>query len=261
MHVIADIEDAGECFLEFHEWLKQITRKDVFDVMKTGKLLLIVFIFLIVLFVHIGYKMPRTAKESEIAAPVLPEPVKSENDFSVLQRYHITKDILDEYEDKGIVKYGRNNPMSYFKQQESSSQQKDGVSSDDEKSDNPNEAMGSFTTGVTTDLNLLVPVPFDVDIANLFRDQGVLPVDREYFFVTSGFGVRYDPRTGVETAHLGIDIARADERGNSIINGKSVYSVLDGTVYLVRFDNGSGEGYGNLVVVNHGKFVVYYGHQ
>ena len=69
--------------------------------------------------------------------------------------------------------------------------------------------------------------------------------------VASEFGYREDPFTGIGTEwHGGIDIAAP--------MGSSVYATADGVVTFAGWDN---EGYGNLVVVEHGYgFSTYYGH-
>jgi len=65
--------------------------------------------------------------------------------------------------------------------------------------------------------------------------------------ISSGYGSRRDPFTGITTTHWGIDIATA---GNTNI---PVYSMAAGTVVLVRHSNA---GYGNYVVIDHGSGVM-----
>ncbi len=68
--------------------------------------------------------------------------------------------------------------------------------------------------------------------------------------VTSEFGYRKDPFTGKSAGHSGIDIGKP--------KGTSIYSALDGTVYVVRH---STTGYGYHVMVDHGGgFVTLYAH-
>ena len=59
--------------------------------------------------------------------------------------------------------------------------------------------------------------------------------------VTSEYGYRKDPFTGASSGHGGMDIGKA--------KGTPIYSVLDGTVYVVRY---STSGYGYHVMVDHG---------
>ena len=63
--------------------------------------------------------------------------------------------------------------------------------------------------------------------------------------VSSEFGLRNDPVSGVKKGHAGIDLA--------IPTGSRVYSAWDGTVQAVRY---SKSGYGYHVIVNHGNGVV-----
>ncbi len=68
--------------------------------------------------------------------------------------------------------------------------------------------------------------------------------------VTSEFGYRIDPFTGRGAGHGGIDLGAA--------KGTAIRSVLDGTVYVVRY---SATGYGYHVMVDHGGgFVTVYAH-
>ncbi|MDD4406150.1 MAG: M23 family metallopeptidase [Parabacteroides sp.] len=68
--------------------------------------------------------------------------------------------------------------------------------------------------------------------------------------VTSEFGYRKDPFTGKSAGHGGIDLGKP--------KGTPIYSVLDGTVMLVRH---STTGYGYHVMVDHGGgFVTLYAH-
>lgn len=73
------------------------------------------------------------------------------------------------------------------------------------------------------------------------------PVDTGY--ITSGYGSRTDPFTGLRSAHPGIDFAAAE--------GTPVLSVASGIVTEAQTENG----YGQLVEINHGNgYRTRYGH-
>ncbi|GAC1632584.1 MAG: M23 family metallopeptidase [Nevskia sp.] len=73
------------------------------------------------------------------------------------------------------------------------------------------------------------------------------PVDGGY--ITSGYGYRTDPFTGLHTNHPGIDFAAAE--------GSEVLAVASGIVT----EAGERNGYGELVEINHGNgYVTRYGH-
>ncbi len=67
--------------------------------------------------------------------------------------------------------------------------------------------------------------------------------------ITSPFGMRHDPFTGIMEFHNGIDIAN--------VLGTPVKASMDGRVALV----GRNRGYGNFIILNHGEgFQTLYGH-
>lgn len=73
------------------------------------------------------------------------------------------------------------------------------------------------------------------------------PVDGGY--ITSGYGNRVDPFTGLRTNHPGIDFAAAE--------GSEVLAVASGIVT----EAGEKNGYGELIEINHGNgYVTRYGH-
>lgn len=98
---------------------------------------------------------------------------------------------------------------------------------------------------------------------NRITKEGRLPLEPEYMYISSRFGVRVDPFTGgkggltdAETLrifpfHTGLDLAAPG------INGSNVYSVLGGVVEKVSHGN---TGYGNHVIIDHGGFKTYYAH-
>jgi murein DD-endopeptidase MepM/ murein hydrolase activator NlpD len=69
------------------------------------------------------------------------------------------------------------------------------------------------------------------------------------FSITSPYGWRVHPITGVSKFHKGIDIAAP--------SGTSVYSLKSGTVMYTGYD---ANGYGNYVMVDHGDIISLYAH-
>lgn len=170
-----------------------------------------------------------------------------------LRAFRVSKDLLDMYVSSSVVVYGRANPMLktvWLKSAEAASK----IVKEEPPSPPAQEPPPAWK-GV----EFVPPVPYDAELAVRFYNDGVLPVDREHFIITSGFGIRPDPFTKEPSAHLGIDIGDSNN-GVSLIDGKPVYSVLDGTVYMVQIDSGTGEGYGNLVIIEHQGVLTYYGH-
>lgn len=77
------------------------------------------------------------------------------------------------------------------------------------------------------------------------------PLDSKYRNITSEFGYRVHPTTGVYKLHTGVDIA------SSGINGSSIYAAKGGTVMKAGYNRG----YGNYVLINHGDgYATLYGH-
>jgi murein DD-endopeptidase MepM/ murein hydrolase activator NlpD len=71
-------------------------------------------------------------------------------------------------------------------------------------------------------------------------------------YITSPFGARTDPFTGLRGYHPGIDFAAAE--------GSSVLAVASGIVTQAGEEEGH-EGYGEMVEINHGNgYVTRYGH-
>lgn len=70
-----------------------------------------------------------------------------------------------------------------------------------------------------------------------------------YVYVSSRFGMRVHPITGVKKSHTGMDIASNQ--------GTTVYAADGGTVLLASWNGG----YGNCVMIDHGNgYVTLYGH-
>ncbi len=78
----------------------------------------------------------------------------------------------------------------------------------------------------------------DVPISNGFR----YPLDSNWRIITSPFGYRTHPTTGVYKLHTGIDIS------GSGIGGASIYAAKNGTVSKAGYH----KAYGNYCLINHG---------
>ncbi len=77
------------------------------------------------------------------------------------------------------------------------------------------------------------------------------PLDSGFKNITSEFGYRTHPVTGVYKLHTGVDIA------SSGISGSTIYAAKGGTVIKAGYNRG----YGNYVVINHGDgYATLYGH-
>ena len=77
------------------------------------------------------------------------------------------------------------------------------------------------------------------------------PLDSKYRNITSKFGYRTHPTTGVYKLHSGCDIS------SSGIYGASIYAAKGGTVIKAGYNTG----YGNYVVIDHGDgYATLYGH-
>lgn len=77
------------------------------------------------------------------------------------------------------------------------------------------------------------------------------PLASKYNNITSKFGYRVHPVTGVYKLHTGVDIA------SSGIRGASIYAAKGGTV----IKSGYNTGYGNYIVINHGDgYATLYAH-
>lgn len=90
-------------------------------------------------------------------------------------------------------------------------------------------------------------------IADKFSREAVLPLKREMFNKTSGFGVREDPFEDSLAYHSGLDLAAAG------ISGSEIYSVLDGFVLSSIPDKGKYSS-GNKIVIEHDGFQTSYSH-
>lgn len=94
--------------------------------------------------------------------------------------------------------------------------------------------------------------PVSEEVANILKGMHI-PVDEEYFEISSNFGMRTDPISGEEEMfHWGVDIAAPG------IEGSPVYASMDGVVEFAAERNS----FGNLVILSHhsGRIKTYYAH-
>lgn len=166
------------------------------------------------------------------SAAVQPPPPTTQDDVVIptfdirpLQHYRMDEEILRLFEEKGILAYGKPNPMF-------------------------------FEVPTVRDIPLPLPEAPPItgtqmgsnDTLDTFRKHSVLPVDFDNFKLSSNFGWREDPFNEDFAMHYGIDIAAPA--------GSSVFAVLGGTVESV----GNDEEGGLIVVVNHGGYQTSYMH-
>lgn len=84
-----------------------------------------------------------------------------------------------------------------------------------------------------------------------FKAHGRLPIDEEYYEVSSPFGERNDPFTQAKAVHTGLDMASQE------IENKNVYAAVPGEIVAVKEGN---NGYGNHVIIRHNGYETLYGH-
>lgn len=206
--------------------------------------------------------------------------------FNEYGSYHVSSVDFKEYERKGIVNYGKVNPMFYFLKKNPVANPENGDGTTD--GSKPGEVKpGENKPGEVKPGEPSVPVVvpgkgsesnqpsltpqedgsvtykgFNIktreeeskDVTNIlksFKQYGRLPIENEYYNISSEFGKRLDPFTNVAAYHTGLDIAQVG------IDGTNVYSAIPGEVVLVDSDP---EGYGYYVVVKHNGFETLYAH-
>lgn len=201
--------------------------------------------------------------------------------------YQLTEQDYDLFLSKGIVKYGKKNPMFYFRKvapapvedkespETPNSEPGQNVLEIDESLMNrsidnltglPNAGgIGSGLIGLNeiTEEALGSPLGFNVEtgraeevavydaVKAFLSSNPTLPVDKEYYGVTSNYGEREDPFTKKKAIHTGTDFSAPG------IKGTNVYSVAPGVVSYIEKSN---SGYGNHVLIDHGEYKTLYGH-
>lgn len=102
-----------------------------------------------------------------------------------------------------------------------------------------------------------------VEIGSIFKEfmeKACFPVSKEYFQISSEFGIRKDSFNNAQVQnnninslpfHTGLDISAPG------IEGTNVYSMLDGVIKKISMSN---SGYGNLIIIDSGDVELYYAH-
>lgn len=156
------------------------------------------------------------------------------------EHYKVDENELQKYKGKNILSYGRTDP-TLFNSVVSAPSPKTNDPQNDQLDHNTNqggkneqeENKATKITGFS------------------------LPVDRDMYNITSGFGERDDPFTGESAYHYGIDIGGIKENGKALIEGRPVYSFCAGIISFAG-ENGN---LGNCVKIDHmGIFETVYGH-
>lgn len=194
--------------------------------------------------------------------------------------YHVSVSDFKDYENKGIVKYGKVNPMFYFLRKVilplEDLEDIPGLPGLplDPTTEEPGPIIRPIPGGNNGSSEVMPPnndgdnktesyhMGFNIEtgteeakevskILKSFKQYGRLPVDEKFYNVVSGFGSRIDPFQHVSAYHTGLDIA------NVGIDKSNVYATLHGEVSKVGSDP---EGYGNYIVLEHDGFQTLYGH-
>lgn len=190
--------------------------------------------------------------------------------------YHLTAGDITGYENAGIIKYGKINPMFFMEKEpepEPESEENDGEESGVEIPSINNDVLSKeedkdvFAGHKVADgrggrLTKDLQVGFDINsraeeerdvypIKRAFAEEGSFPVDRKFYNISSTYGRRVDPIENIKAYHVGLDIASEN------INGQDIYSVLPGEVVATGLDN---NGYGHYIIIKHGEFETLYAH-
>lgn len=169
--------------------------------------------------------------------------------------YHVRAAELENYKKSKVVIYGRVNPMWYWEKEiVEELDDIDEVKSNDEEFDwKDNEGFVSqdgYFLGYNMNTGKLTKVNTE-KIQEAIRENGKLPVSKDLYNISSGFGPRKDPfNKDITTFHVGLDIAHEK------LEGREVMSILPGIVSKVS----TNKGYGNYIVINHGEFATLYAH-
>ena len=202
--------------------------------------------------------------------------------------YRVTRAEFDEYARNETVRYGKVNPTFFFNKEPAQIQgvnkeqerepiqqaplvevensnvditvENDKASEDNTaiKADSASISLDSGGRGenVITGFNIHTTKTEEYNVTNIreqFAKHAVLPVDAEYFNISSTYGIRIDPFTKGRAFHAGVDFSKAG------ISGSNIYAVMGGKITKAD-SNPSKEGLGNHVVIDHGKFHTLYAH-
>lgn len=189
--------------------------------------------------------------------------------------YHLTAGDITGYENAGIIKYGKLNPMFYFEREpepipedESEGSEEITVSGSDNKESTTDDKDvdlfaghkvtdgrgGKLTKDLQLGFNIHTRSEEERDIFAMkkeFANNGSFPIDRSFYNISSTFGRRVDPIENIDAYHVGLDIASEN------INGQNIYSVLPGEVVATGLDK---SGYGHYIIIKHGEFETLYAH-
>lgn len=189
--------------------------------------------------------------------------------------YRVTRTEFDEYERNETVRYGKVNPTFFFNKSSVSQEEtekeeelmqqaplvENNNASEDNTDDNADNAPISLDIGgrgenVITGFNIHTTKTEEYNVANIreqFAKHAVLPVDAEYFNISSTYGIRVDPFTKGRAFHAGVDFSKTG------ISGSNIYAVMGGKI-TEAVASTSKEGLGNYVVIDHGEFHTVYAH-
>lgn len=176
--------------------------------------------------------------------------------------YQLTQTQIDAYENYEIVKYGKYNPMFLYEHKEAppveeTTEENSEEGADEETTSEESTEGGKFIPGEIKTLkgfNVETEEYEEVNVEAALLDYyktGRIPVDMEYNYLSSKFGIREDPFEKVQAFHSGIDYSAPE------INGANIYSVSDGEIVEVVESNA---GYGNHIIVQHNGYKSLYAH-
>lgn len=187
--------------------------------------------------------------------------------------YHIKGDDEIALENKGVIAYGKVNPMFYYKHakviqeneaasegssQSSVNQNSSQENGGDVKVSDPNSKGGSMIVKgdsiIYDGFDLESRTYKQVEISEALFDftvSGVIPIKEEHYHISSSFGTREDPFEKVEAMHTGTDFSSEN------INSSEVYSVNHGRIEKIVEGVA---GYGNYVIINHNGYSTLYAH-
>lgn len=168
---------------------------------------------------------PSKTSASDVSVPIKSNNTKTIQYFSIPASYAISPEDIINYVKQGVVKFGKPNPMYQAA---------------------PEELKGLPVTDPTN------PGGSSAGNAAAFIQKMGLPVDPQYFNITSNYGMREDPVDQKNKMHWGLDISSEG------IEGQPVYAVADG---VVEFADENGD-YGNTVFIAHedGQVETVYAH-
>lgn len=230
--------------------------------------ILFIFLFTEIPEINQGETESEFLKKNEELVGLSPD--QSFSPFFPNGTYHIEKAEAAEMGQKGVINYGKANPMFYYTPVEVVPEE------------NPVEdVLGSApASNLTPGGDVLLSDPtskggtmivkgdsiiydgFDlesrtykqVEISEALFDfsvSGVIPIKEENYHISSSFGPREDPFEKVEAMHTGTDFSAEK------INSSDVYSVNHGKIEKIV--KGSA-GYGNYVIINHNGYSTLYAH-